>query len=874
MQRAGLDPVWKRVDAPESLLAALAEETWDIAFSDHSMPRLNSRDALAIVRERAPDLPLIILSGAISEEDAVAAMNAGAQDYIEKDSLARLIPVVERELRVTRSRREHRQLERIQWENQARKNAILESALDCIITIDHEGRIFEWNRSAESTFGYRRAEVLGKELAELVIPPALRERHRRGLARYLATGESQLLGKRIEFSAMRADGTEFPVELTITNIPVEGQPVFTAFVRDITERKGTEAAFRKKKASLIQAQRIGHIGSWEVDVASQTLEWSEETYRIFGREPGEYAPTADAFVAAVHPDDRAKVRQAAEAAMREGKPYNIEHRIVRPDGSERVVLDQAEVLRDADGRAIQIIGIIQDMTERKRAEDALRESEQRFRQLAEHIKQVFWMSDVNAAQVFYVSPAYEQIWGRTCESLYASTASWLDAVHPDDRSRVVDANSRGQREYVYRIVRPDGAIRWIRNRAFPVRNESGEVHRIAGIAEDITDQRNVETQLRQLQKMESIGQLAAGVAHDFNNILGVIQGHTDMILGGMVEGREVEESLKQIGAAGKRAANLTRQLLAFSRKQEMESQDVNLNEVVNGISKMLERLLGAPIALEFVPAPSLPAVSSDVGMIEQVLLNLAVNARDAMSSGGRLTIRTAARTISENEAQRNPEARAGSFVCLSVSDTGCGIATEILPRIFEPFFTTKAAGKGTGLGLATVYGIVKQHQGWIEVESRVGQGTRFDTFLPASSKPATAKAQPVASAATRGGRETILLAEDEPALRRLAARVLQNLGYEVLEAGSGVEAIQVWEQYGRKVDLLLTDLVMPDGLTGRELAKKMQSKESTLKVIYTSGYSPETAETAFVFREGTNFLQKPYHPRKLAETVRSCLDRP
>jgi len=621
LERSGFDPVWKRVETVESLRVALASQDWDIAFSDHSMTGFLSQDTLSLVKERGLDLPVVILSGAIGEEEAVAAMEAGAVDYIRKDNLTRLIPVVERELRAAQARREHLQAEAAQRESQARKSAMLDSALDCVVTIDHEGRVFEWNAAGEKTFGRRRAEVIGRELAELIIPPALREQYRHGLARYLSTGQSSILGRRIEMSAMRADGTEFPVELSITRVPTEGPPMFTGFIREITDRK------------------------------------------------------------------------------------------------------------------------------------------------------------------------------------------------------------------------------------------------------------RLEEQLRQAQKMESIGQLSAGVAHDFNNILGVIQGHTDMVLGGMVEGRDAEESLKQVAAAARRAAHLTRQLLAFSRKQEIQPQEMKLNEVVDGMSQMLRRLLGAHVTLQFVPTPNLPAVLGDVGMIEQVLLNLAVNARDAMPRGGPLVISAAPRIVDESFVQRNPEARVGRFVCLSFRDTGCGIAPEIMPRIFEPFFTTKEPGKGTGLGLATVYGIVKQHQGWIEVESQVGQGTAFTVFLPASSAAAAPSVEPVSPVAAPGRGETILIAEDEPALRRLAGRVLRNLGYEVLEAASGVEAIQVWEEHGKKVDLLLTDLVMPDGLTGRELAKRLQTRESGIKVIYTSGYSPDTGETAFTFREGVNFLQKPYLPAKLTEAIRRCLDR-
>jgi len=259
-------------------------------------------------------------------------------------------------------------------------------------------------------------------------------------------------------------------------------------------------------------------------------------------------------------------------------------------------------------------------------------------------------------------------------------------------------------------------------------------------------------------------------------------------------------------------------------------------------------------------------------MIEQVLLNLAVNSRDAMPQGGQLVIRTAVRTTDALQMERNPEARPGRFVLLSVSDTGCGIAPEILPKIFEPFFTTKETGRGTGLGLATVHGIVKQHQGWIEVESKAGRGTTFNVFLPASSKVAGVAEAVISPPVSPGRGEIILIAEDEPALRCLAARVLRKLGYQVLEAASGIEAIQLWEQHEKKVDLLLTDIVMPDGLTGRELARKLEASATGLKVIYTSGYSPETKETGFIFQEGVNYLQKPYHPLSLAKVVRDRLD--
>jgi two-component system, cell cycle sensor histidine kinase and response regulator CckA len=633
-----------------------------------------------------------------------------------------------------------------------RFRATLENALDAVVTMSAEGSVTGWNAQAERIFGWKREEVMGKKMSEVLIPPNYRRAHEDGLKRFLASGQARMTNQRVETTGLHRDGREIPIELAVIPVRIAQGISFSAFIRDLTAVK--------------QSQR-----------AMATL---EEQLRL--------------------------------SEQRFSKAFRAS-----PLGILFSTLEDGRVI-DANDAFLKIFGY-----------------------------------------------SRQEVIGRTSAEL----GMWAD---PEDRPRLL------------RQLLKHGAIHNVES-AF--RMKSGELRRALASVEivelsgercalilfnDISERRRLEEQLRQFQKMESIGQLAAGVAHDFNNILAVIQGHADMLLSGMVDGSDVEESLKQIAGAARRGGNLTRQLLAFSRKQEMQPQDLNLNEVVGGMTKMLGRLLGANVALQFVPAPGLPAVHGDVGMIEQVLLNLAVNARDAMPRGGKLVVTTAVRTTGDTQMERNPEARAGQFVRLSVSDTGCGIAPEVLPRIFEPFFTTKEVGKGTGLGLATVYGIVKQHQGWIEVESEAGRGTTFNVFLPAGSRTTGPLSAPVPSRAARGHGETILIAEDEPALRRLAARVLRDLGYEVLEAGSGAEAIQVWEQQTRKVDLLLTDLVMPDGFTGRELAKKLEARQTGLKVIYTSGYSPEMGETVFVFREGINFLQKPYQPQTLAKAVRDCLD--
>jgi PAS domain S-box-containing protein len=392
------------------------------------------------------------------------------------------------------------------------------------------------------------------------------------------------------------------------------------------------------------------------------------------------------------------------------------------------------------------------------------------------------------------------------------------------------------------------------------------------LAMDVTERLSLEAQLRQSQKMESIGQLAGGIAHDFNNLLTVINGHAGLLMASEKLTARGADSLKEVAEAGKRAGALTRQLMTFSRKQEFHPQAVDLNETVNNITKMLRRILGEDVALQVDFAPGVPCIKADLGMIEQVLLNLAVNSRDAMPRGGRLHIKTALAHIDAAQAQSNPEAAAGAFVCLTFSDSGSGIAPENLGRIFEPFFTTKEIDRGTGLGLATVYGIIKQHQGWINVRSRVGEGTTFEIFLPASSARSFALQMAPAEQQVIGGTETILVVEDEVPLLKLMHHILESHGYKVLDSTNGKEALGVWEEHEKRIDLLLTDLILPDGMAGTELAKILQAAKPRLKVLYSSGYNPERLAKEFPPGTQVNLVQKPFHARKLAEMVYEILN--
>jgi two-component system cell cycle sensor histidine kinase/response regulator CckA len=399
----------------------------------------------------------------------------------------------------------------------------------------------------------------------------------------------------------------------------------------------------------------------------------------------------------------------------------------------------------------------------------------------------------------------------------------------------------------------------------------GDQPHVLLLAQDISERALLERQLRQAQKMEAIGQLAAGVAHDFNNILTIIQGHAGLMQQKLDAESSQRKSLEQITRAAARAATLIRQLLMFSRKQVMQFRHLDLNENLHNAIKMLERLVGEHVQIDFRPQSPIPAIHADSSMLEQIAMNLAVNARDAMPNGGRLSITTSLETIHRAPTPMDPERRDGEYLCLTFRDTGMGMDTQVLSRIFEPFFTTKAVGQGTGLGLSTVFGIVRQHQGWLEVESKPNQGTTFRIYFPVSQQAAE-KSELVVDTALRSGRETILVAEDEDTLREMVVQVLKIQGYTVLQAASGRDALEVWERANRPVDLLLTDLVMPGGIMGSELAERLSSQSPRLKVIYTSGYSPGMAGKDASLLEGRNFLPKPYSIGKLAQFVRECLD--
>ncbi len=640
---------------------------------------------------------------------------------------------------------------------------------------------------------------------------------------------------------------------------------------DIEDRKRTEEALRQSERRLNEAQRIAHVGHWEHDLEARRITASDEAYRIFGSPPQESLQAWAAWQEPLDPEDLGIRAAAIERVLREGPRYEAEYRVVRPDGGVHTVHSQGEIERDAAGRPRRLFGIVQDITERKHAEEALRRSEELL-QRAEAMAHVGgWTLTVADGTVTASEEARRLFgWGpgpRRLDDLLA-------LVHPDDRPQVEAAMRAALAgtpfELEHRIV-VGGEVKWVRRRVEPESDAARRIARLVGVSQDITEWRKLEEQFRQAQKMEAVGTLAAGVAHDFNNLLTIINGYSDLLLSSLEPGDARRNLLAEIHQAGERAGSLTRQLLMFSRRQVVEPKVLDLNAVVADTEKMLRRLVGEDVVLTVALGPSLAPVKADPGQLQQVLMNLAVNARDAMPQGGRLTIETRNVTLDETYARTHPQIRPGEYALLAVSDTGTGMDSRTRARIFEPFFTTKEAGKGTGLGLAVVHGVVTQSEGHIEVYSEVGKGTVFKVYLPAVRERVPAGKSFHGLHPLPRGSETVLLVEDEDAVRALARHVLAFCGYTVLEAADGREAVRVAEQHAGRIDLVASDVVMPY-LGGRQLVERVAATRPGIKVLFLSGYTDDAVVRHGVLEAEYAFLQKPFTPTALAQKVREVLD--
>ncbi|MEW6160565.1 MAG: PAS domain-containing protein [Verrucomicrobiota bacterium] len=808
-----------------------------------------------------------------------------------------------------------------------RLNAFFQSSSAGLCILDTDSRYLHVNDRLAEMHGLPASAHVGRSVAEIV--PDLWPNIETQFRRVVENGESLTfeISGRIDFAQPETrwwQTSMFPI-FGHANRPM-GVGVI---VVETTEQKRAEKRARELNHQLELLLEclpvIPFTCKPDGDFATTFISASVET--LTGFSPEKFTATSDFWLSRIHPEDKGRVLENVANVVRDGRGY-YEYRWQVADGSYKWFADWEQLVRDDQGQPTCIAGNWVDITERKKSEQQIAVQHRVTQILGNSVTLLEAGSKLLEAicqglnwtvgALFAVDPAAnglccEAVWhppstefrefstwigkhrlkrgiGLAGKVLESGEAKWIEDL-PGQQDFPCAALSRRLRLHgavAFPICHGGEVIGVLQFMSNQVRQPDSELMQVftalgAQIGQFI-ERKHLESQLRQSQKMEAIGQLAGGIAHDLNNLLTVIQGFSELLIRNDELPPAVCHELKQIFHAGARASSLTQKLLVFSRKQAMQLEWLDLNAVLADTSKILRRLIPENIAVEIVRSNESVPVLADHSMIDQLILNLAINARDAIATSGRIALsasivtREAAERLSRGHGRvsgmggNSDDAGRSSFACLTVSDNGCGIEPEILPRIFEPFFTTKEPGKGTGMGLATVFGIVKQHQGWIDVESRVGSGTQFSLYLPLANRPDHPRAESSNAATRLHGHETILLVEDEEMVRGLATVVLKRFGYEVIEAGTGELALEVWKHRAREIDLVLTDVIMPGSITGPDLADLIHGADPSVKFIFTSGYSSENARCKLAGQEKLVFLQKPYHPRQLAEMVRAALD--
>ncbi len=638
----------------------------------------------------------------------------------------------------------------------------------------------------------------------------------------------------------------------------------------------TLARLRASEQRLEEAQEIAHIGHYERDLRGGIDTWSDETFRIYGLEPGSIDPTVDEFLARIHPDDRERVARRVRGGARSAGLDWIDHRIVRPDGSVRHLRTHARIQRDDDGRPVRVIGTHQDVTEHVRAREELHRVSEQLRHITDRVPAIVFRRVVHPdGRVDYPLSAgslYPTL-GLDPERMAKDPTSLISHLHPDDvelfRGRIRDT-SRTAGQHEFRVLTPQGQVRWLRS-SFSGRECADGTFVAEGVVLDVTEEKGLEEQLRQAQKLEAVGRLTGGIAHDFNNLLSVILVNARLIRSAIEEGRRPLSELEDLEEAARSGADLVKGLLGFSRRAELVLQPIDLADSVVHMAHLLKRLVPETIDFHLAASVGAGVARADLAAVQQILMNLVTNARDAMPDGGRLRVEVGSDDFTGAHPDTGERIVACPYATIVVEDTGTGIEPETLRRIFEPFFSTKEPGKGSGLGMGVVHGLVRQHDGFVEIESRPGAGTRVKVYLPMS------RSEPTGTGATRrppeptaGEGELVLLVEDQEALRRTTERTLQRLGYRVVAACDGVEALEVFRTHPEPFDLILTDVVMPR-MGGLELCDVVRGTHPDARFLFVSGYADLEAHDRR-FPENARFAPKPWTLEELSRAVRETID--
>ena len=843
------------VQDEEALRNSLEAFKPDIVLSDYMLPRFTGMEALKVVLDFDTELPFIIVTGSMNEQTAVECMKAGAWDYVIKEKLSKLLPSIQSALAKKELLEDKKMALRSLRESEQRYRMLIESAPMAIV-VHLEKKIYYANERAIRMAGAKELEdMLGLDIMTLVHPDfvsLIETRFTKMLSgETLDTAEEKFI---------TLDGREIPVEITSMPVDIDGRKAFMSIINDISQRKEAMASFRNLVEQSNDAIYLLFKDKFELINARFT--------EMFGYSLEDCRSDDFNFLTLIAPESLPLIQKRIQA-QKNGEELTkmYEFTAISKTGQRIICETSTSHIEYEGGLATQ--GIIRDITERRQAEEEIRKLSLAVEQSPNSIV----ITDLEGT-IEYVNPAFKDITGYSNEEAIGENPRILKSAETDPQVYVNlwETLTSGQvwnGRFINR--KKNGEIFWAKAIISPIFDLNKKITHYLSLQEDITEKIQLEEQFRQSQKMEAIGQLAGGVAHDFNNLLTIINGYSELILSKTERESPIFEQVQQIKQAGIRATSLTRQLLAFSRKQIMKPEILNINRLIKDMEKMLRRLIGEDIDFISIYDKSLRRIKADPGQVEQVILNLVVNARDAMPDGGKLTIETMNIQLTESYVGLHQGSVHGWFVMIAVSDTGAGMDNETKEHIFEPFFTTKEQGKGTGLGLSTVYGIVQQSGGSVWVYSEEGVGTTFKIYFPQIEEDELTKNKASHNERELSGIETILITEDEEFVRELVISGLQEFGYQIISAKNREDALKTAREYNGKIDLLLTDVVMPGG-SGGQLAKELAALIPGLKILFMSGYTDESIVHHGMLSEGTNFIQKPFSIEALAEKIRDVLD--